>query len=114
MATEYSLGGVGDEEADGARAWGGGKKQAEQVGGTGRGREGRRSERGGKRGLAWGCAVAGRSPRLVTPLGRVRVALDIICLVPYQCLLACAPPLVSATCCAPIRSHVGRCSCATD
>lgn len=54
MATEYSLGGVGDEEADGARAWGGGKKQAEQVGGTGRGREGRRSERGGKRGLAWG------------------------------------------------------------
>lgn len=59
MATEYSLGGVGDEEADGARAWGGESGEGERSrqsrwGGTGRGREGRRSERGGKRGLAWG------------------------------------------------------------
>jgi hypothetical protein len=44
MATEYSLGGVGDEEADGARAWGGGKKQAEQVGGNGEGK-GRKKKR---------------------------------------------------------------------
>jgi len=94
---------VREREGEGGR----GKKQG---GGKRRRRRRGRSEVGGG---DWpgALAVAGRSPRLVTPLGRVRVAgrLDIICRVlVLACLVSATftpPRRGTHTCCAPTRTH---------